>query len=557
MSRNASRTVFLIYLTAAAFVLVRQADAMPFEVGDNSGFFDTALSYGMAWRTEKPNEALIGVGNGGTANSVNADDGNQNYARGNAVSGVLKATHDAGLTYKNHTGFIRASYFVDFVNINKEELTDNAQDGAGRGFDLLDAYVRGHYKLFDRNIDLRIGRQAINWGESTFIQNGINIVNPVDLARLRTPGSEIREALLPTFMVSGSIALSDQLTLESFYLFEADTFKLEVCGTFFSTSDIVCERSEKIVYTGSGQFPEETPDIGSPLLDDRLARDQGQVGAAIRYFSKELFNTEFGIYYINYHSRLPYTSAVSAENGPSGFLEYPEDITLLGTSFNTELGATGLAFQGEYSFRPNYPLQVEQNEVLLAAAGLPFSQLEPVSALGDEVSGYKRYDVGQLQGTLTKAFGNFNPFFADEWIVIGEAALTNVFGMPSIDILRFEAPETDLPAVPLPTTPGVQESGWADSFSWGYVVFTSTTYNQAVGPINLNPSLAFSHDVSGTTPGPAGNFIEGRKSLNLSLRADYLTTWSAGISYNRFFGAGARNSRDDRDFIGFDLKYSF
>jgi len=43
--------------------------------------------------------------------------------------------------------------------------------------------------------DVRLGRQVISWGESTFIPNGINVINPIDVARLRTPGSELREAL--------------------------------------------------------------------------------------------------------------------------------------------------------------------------------------------------------------------------------------------------------------------------------------------------------------------------------------------------------------------------
>ncbi|WP_164051015.1 DUF1302 family protein, partial [Serratia marcescens] len=37
---------------------------------------------------------------------------------------------------------------------------------------------------------------------------------------------------------------------------------------------------------------------------DRDARDSGQYGFALRYFADEL-NTEFGAYYMNYHSRLP------------------------------------------------------------------------------------------------------------------------------------------------------------------------------------------------------------------------------------------------------------
>ena len=33
----------------------------------------------------------------------------------------------------------------------------------------------------------------INWGESTFIQGGINAINPVDVSALRVPGAELRD----------------------------------------------------------------------------------------------------------------------------------------------------------------------------------------------------------------------------------------------------------------------------------------------------------------------------------------------------------------------------
>src|SRR6185436_8720568 len=49
------------------------------------------------------------------------------------------------------------------------------------------------------------------------------------------------------------------------------------------------------------------------------------------------------------------------------FTEYPEDITLYGVSFNTQLGTTGVALQGEVSYRQDAPLQFDDVEVLFAA----------------------------------------------------------------------------------------------------------------------------------------------------------------------------------------------
>ncbi len=49
------------------------------------------------------------------------------------------------------------------------------------------------------------------------------------------------------------------------------------------------------------------------------------------------------------------------------FTEYPDDIQLFGVSFNTQLGTTGVALQGEVSYRQDVPLQYDDVELLFAA----------------------------------------------------------------------------------------------------------------------------------------------------------------------------------------------
>jgi len=35
---------------------------------------------------------------------------------------------------------------------------------------------------------------VVSWGESTFIQGGMNVINPVDVSKLRVAGAELKEA---------------------------------------------------------------------------------------------------------------------------------------------------------------------------------------------------------------------------------------------------------------------------------------------------------------------------------------------------------------------------
>ena len=59
--------------------------------------------------------------------------------------------------------------------------------------------------------------------------------------------------------------------------------------------------------------PAFDPDFASVLRGpDRTPDAAGQWGAALRYLAEDLNHTEFGLYFINYHSRLPTVGARTA-----------------------------------------------------------------------------------------------------------------------------------------------------------------------------------------------------------------------------------------------------
>ncbi|HEY5719788.1 MAG TPA: DUF1302 family protein, partial [Gammaproteobacteria bacterium] len=82
-------------------------------------------------------------------------------------------------------------------------------------------------------------------------------------------------------------------------------------------------------------------------------------------------------------------------------------------------------------------------------------------------------------------------------------------------------------------------------------------FNNAIGAVSLKPRFAWAHDVSGISPGPGGNFLEGRKAITVGLTGDYQNRFSADIAYTRYSGAGRYNLGNDRDFISANIKYSF
>jgi hypothetical protein len=573
----------------AASVATPPARAVELRSDDTGivGTLDTTVTLGASLRVQDRDDALIGVANGGRANSINVDDGNLNFDKGDLTSLAAKVTHELDLNWRNFGFFGRVFYFYDAAIMDLEpertKVASEAKDAAGRDIELLDAYATGDFTVASRPLSVRFGNQVINWGESTFIQNGINIINPVDVTKLRVAGAELRDALEPVLALDASLGLTESLSLEGFWQLKEKTTEIEPAGTFFSANDFASPGGRR-VFLGFGQPPVtddpplppgSNPPIGTsiPRSSDNEAKDAGQFGLALRYFAEQLNDTEFGLYYVRHHSRLPLVSArtgtlaglAAGDYAESAryFVEYPEGLDLVGASFNTTLGASGLALQGEVSYRFDQPLQVDDTEILFAGLSPVNPALFGQSQLGsfgfdEKISGFRRKDVLQGQLTATQLFGP--KLGADQWVVVGEVGGTYVRAMESKDKLRYEGPGTFTSGNPVFTQFGIQPTttnGFADDFSWGYRVLMRAEYLGAIGPVNLTPQIAFAHDVDGTTPQPLGNFVEGRKAVTLSLAASYLNSLQGEISYTNFFGGGAFNLINDRDFVSISVSYFF
>ena len=103
--------VTLAALLALAFTL--PSDAADLSKGKYTLNIDTTVSWGGRYRVEDADQALIGVPSGGTAFSVNGDDGDLNFNNG-LGSNTLKATMDLDFGYKDFGVFLRGSGFYDY-----------------------------------------------------------------------------------------------------------------------------------------------------------------------------------------------------------------------------------------------------------------------------------------------------------------------------------------------------------------------------------------------------------------------------------------------------------
>ena len=855
MSTKLQRAGLLGSVAAISLISVMNARAVETKFGDVEIVFDTTVSFGASIRTAGREDEFLPEGNGGpvdpreggvialtnsgvadftpfpftgrfqqTANpdnfdgSINTDDGKLNYDAGDMLGATFKASHDLQMTWQNYKLFARAVGFYDVILSDKGAgerslMTDDAIGDVGRNYELLDLFVSADYTIADMPVNLRVGKQVINWGESTFILHGNNVFNPIDVAAFRRPGSEIKEALLPVNAVSGSISLPFDVSLSAYAGLDWEPFELDPSGTPFSGADFVAFGSglggnaESVAFLtgsafsgmrrtcaadatafgltglnavtgvynvgGSGFGLLKNPNVAQAgsldCLDDAFVRstvpytigqheavklglittlategvtrigqgvlsrdsdpqpdDLNQYGISARWYAEELGGTEFGFYFQNYHSRLPFiaenvrlaevhvapaggsfqlasgqagrfalptgclidgnpatfgdprispavlgqvpigdpedilnanaataagllgialysnpnpaigynnmyamiqlncaltlmqsgTSPVTgrptlfdgaevltASADPGIFVEYPEDINIWGFSFNTTLFGWGV--QGDFTYRPEAPFQIDTDSITIAAAmatcAFPAGVADLAStfeALGT-IPGTTCFSGGSvgnrtIHGALyndmfTGQIGTTSTYTASDWwvdfigadlgILVTEAGMVYVPDVEDTWLDKYD-PDGLGPLSPTTIFNQYQNIGCQGSdlplggllgldrklskdcrpndFSAGLILLARVEYNNAFDTgFTVVPQIVYSYDFEGTTPSPYGNYLEDRQSIGLSVTGTLNNNFRLGASYSNFFGGHITNKAKDTDFASMTASYTF
>lgn len=329
---------------------------------------------------------------------------------------------------------------------------------------------------------------------------------------------------------------------------------------------------------------------------------QGQGGFTVQMILPRLNSTKLAFHFLNYHSRLPIVSARSADaaavaaTSPAAVAAraaalapiyeseglppaeaaaaaafaastltigeyaseasysavYPENIQMIGLSFNTATLRTGTLVSGEVSHHFGFPFQIYPGDVFNAAfspIGFDPSFAEgPLGAVGPDeaVSGVKRLDKTQVELGLRQLLGP--RLGASQTILGADFGYVHVYGMPGRNHLRLSAPGITGPR---------DFDHLPDADSWGYRLLAALSYDDVFGAFTVQPYVAWFQDVGGTTPTPGGAFVEGRKAFNVGFSIDYTNTWLVQLSYADIFGAGRFNLVHDRDFVRFQLTYFY
>jgi hypothetical protein len=375
--------------------------------------------------------------------SPNSDDGNLSFEKYDLVHAVAKLTSDISFSFADYNIFVRPIYYFDLnytdftversdttIQSAQVPLNSAAEKRVGSDLEVLDYNISHLFSIGEQDINVKVGNQVLNWGESSLlIFNSLNSINPLDASKLRFPGADLKEFFQPIGMVVAGTDLFENFSIEGWYGYEWKELRVDPPGTYFSQSDTLGPGGFYSM-AGFGKNPDDPQNLyepidtcsapgscvdGTGLLGSHSGRtffrdfaeeakrapdDGGQYGAKLQIFLEDFNNgTELTFYYANYHSRIPSVSVISSDETcittaadlslagacqvtPGGAMgagvepvpidtlklvvEYPEDVQMYGLSFNTTIG--DYAFSGEYAHRPNLPTQIHTTD--LAFAGL-------------------------------------------------------------------------------------------------------------------------------------------------------------------------------------------
>ena len=594
-----------------AALLPALCHAADFRAGSVEGLFDLTAAYGVGVRVEDVNEELVAVANGGKRDSANNDDGDLNYDRG-IISNALRLNADLTLVWKQFGAYVRGFALYDYENQDVERertpLSNDARDILGKDAGLLEHYVFMSLTPGGMPVIFRLGDQVLNWGESKFVRDGVDIINPLDFATLGQPVTPARDLFIPLGMLWGAANITEHVSVEGFYQYEWKPVGVTPVGSYFSSNDLFGADGVNFAMLGAGQFSDLGTDLDAafglpagtlgfdrdfmklPGLQVEDADDGGQFGFTVSTFMPGTNATRISAHLVRYHSRLPIISGRTASQQAIDQTSQA-DVDALAVSLVPAYVSTGLT-PGEaasaaeqtagslttsgYANQAGYVVEYPEDITML---GLSFSTATARRGLllSGELSHHRDFpfqlNLGDVfAATLSPiefngAGSSLGSFGANEHVkgysrhdrTQATLGLTQFFGP------RFGAAQTAANAdfamvyvhdMPGSSEPQLQATLPPTATSWGYRLGGSLIYNGVFGGLTLVPALLWTHDVNGVTPAPLGTFLEDRKSITAALGVSFINQWTANLSVTNFLNSSESLIRD-RDLVRFRVSYNF
>lgn len=493
--------------------------AVELNFGDDSelsGNLDMTLGYAASIRAEDADTAAIDPANNlaGTYTTPNYLSDARVPDAGDLVSNVFKATAELSLDWRNY-GFVgSAAYQYDTEIMNDDAIdlagnsaswSDAAEEYSGNAFDVLDAYVYGTFDVGENPLEVRLGKQVINWGEGLFFLDGVATQVPLNINKLVTPGSELKEAYIGVESIYGQMGIGDESSIEAYVQTDWRRTEMAPRGTFYG---------DDAFFRGGDEVD---PVLGVPVRDpDIEASDSGQWGISGRTMVGE--DTEVGLYYSRYHETFPFVKWTGGASALGASQIWPEDIDMFGASVATTLGAWSV--NGEIAYRPNRPLFTTLGVTNAAGEGIEEHDTITATVHGIWLGGPLAFGIDS-QAVLVQ--------FGADYI---DGDLSNLAAQSSI----------------------TKESLNPDDLAYGVAAEWTGTWQAVRQGTDLSLGVFLQQDLHGNSHF-WGNFAEDRTLGAVTLTANVGTDWEASAGYS--FTIQDNSHYETQDVFNLSVNYKF
>jgi hypothetical protein len=563
--------------------------------------YKLTINYSASMRLKDPGSALVnGPVNATTSlpTTINFDDGDRNFKAGSLVNNRISGLAELVVRGPNYGLALSGDGFYDQVyhhpndndspgTINKSEpppqrFADGTRYYDGQRLRVLDAYVYGNWRFGPhQDLDLRVGRQVVAWGEALFFSGISTAQAPADASKAFIPGIETKDILLPSNQVSLRMGLTEDLSLLGYYKLQYKHTELSPVGDYFSTTDVVGPGAEFIYLTVNplygltplpapldiplGQLVPGTPQVWTAQrLDDLKPSDWGQYGLGLNW--QVTPQTSVAGYYLRYTDTSPMTvlnEGYQVLLNPLGGLAQP----LQGILQQVEAGI--LAPTGQQPPPVNLALtsqaigvQVPVSYNIAYQQGIHMGALSfSTQAFGVSFAGEASYRDGidllvnpaapaPTRGKTTQA--DFSAlevlgpgWFWDDLNLIGEAGYIHINSV---------TPVAGVTALS-------NGSGTASRNAWAYSFLASFDWKNVFSGWDITVPVTFQGIAKGSPPPGTFGALWGEGDQRASAGVDfsYLQRLTLGLTYSAFLGRPdlGQHPYADRDFLGVNVKYQF
>lgn len=564
-------------LAAAAVVAAAPMAALAFdtiELGDGVALDARLnLNYTIGQRIKKQDPVLLGI--------AGKNDGDGNFKKNALTTNRLAALLEAKLS-KGDTGLVfSASSFYDDVyrktndndpaannpgKVNKpppyNEFTDEARRYHGGYSRILDGYGYTSFDLGDSSrATLRLGRQAVNWGEAMYYPNIAQAQGPFDGTKTSIPGTETKDAVLTEDQLSAAIQVNPNWSLLGQVQFGFHETITSAPGAYLSNSDAVgpgavCLGPWTSIPAIPGLFSGFTGCSFGLRGDDIRPKNVGQWGIGTRVRVTEA--TELGLYYLHFNDRTPLTvinsftpgTAIPAPLQPafggikqigngSYRIRYFDHVNMLAATASTSLGMASVA--AEYSYRKGAPVLVN-------------TVVDPTS--GATIPNPTRADISIASVNAMVNLGR--TAIAPMTTLIAELAGSYVHKAEAIKAPGVET----LPAAFAGAFPASNDLYFQTRSALAYTVQGVLSYPGVVENVDLTIPISFAHQLKGRAMVGPTTGGEGDKRVSIGATVVYGGNASLNLTYLGFLGGSnlvpkTERLLTDRDQISLNFKYSF